>query len=432
MAQGRKRTHQIPPVWFLSLLPAALALPRLTSECPAGFKGRLDSPGYTQCAVPTDDASGPHPSQWAPWTHKPLCVEGAAPKTQPSGGSDDGPSGTTAPPPWTKFCVYTNAHAGDGGMSIITTPEHAASSLHLLEDPSLHLPSSSSSSSRLHNASTTPAYKVVDVPGKGKGVLATRRIRRFEPFMLERAALATDNLFASLVERHVGYRLLREAVGRLADPDRVLSLARSNPHAGDAVENVLRTNSFAGELDGAPHMVLFPLIARMNHACKPKYPRTTKTFSYSPDAALGMEFQQRQTQLQNTWGFKCTCAACTAPESSRAVSDQRRRDIRAKRQELVDSIDNADAPVAVRLSLEILDLLASEHLPSLFAEQYEILARIFHMIRYKDKAVKYAEMALKVLDIYGALDEDDEHKGIEALMASFDRPSLPAMGERPK
>ncbi|KAI6591923.1 hypothetical protein MCOR12_007863 [Pyricularia oryzae] len=65
-------------------------------------------------------------------------------------------------------------------------------------------------------------------------------------------------------------------------------------------------------------------------------------------AALGMEFQQRQTQLQNTWGFKCTCAACTAPESSRAVSDQRRRDIRAKRQELVDSIDNADAPVAVR------------------------------------------------------------------------------------
>lgn len=263
MAQGRKRTHQIPPVWFLSLLPAALALPRLTSECPAGFKGRLDSPGYTQCAVPTDDASGPHLSQWAPWTHKPLCVEGAAPKTQPSGGSDDGPSGTTAPPPRTKFCVYTNAHAGDGGMSIITTPEHAASSLHLVEDPSLHLPSSrsSSSSSRLHNASTTPAYKVVDVPGKGKGVLATRRIRRFEPFMLERAALATDNLFASLVERHAGYRLLREAVGRLADPDRVLSLARSNPHAGDAVENVLRTNSFAGELDGAPHMVLFPLIA---------------------------------------------------------------------------------------------------------------------------------------------------------------------------
>lgn len=79
--------------------------------------------------------------------------------------------------------------------------------------------------------------------------------------MLERAALATDNLFASLVERHAGYRLLREAVGRLADPDRVLSLARSSPHAGDAVENVLRTNSFAGELDGAPHMVLFPLIA---------------------------------------------------------------------------------------------------------------------------------------------------------------------------
>ncbi|TLD33550.1 hypothetical protein PspLS_01079 [Pyricularia sp. CBS 133598] len=395
MAQRRKKTNQIPHMWFLSLLPAALALPKLTSECPAGFKGRLDSPGYTQCAVPTDDTSGPHPSQWAPWTHRPLCIDGAAPKTQPS-GSGDSPNGTTASSPRTKFCVYTNEHAGDGGMSIITTPEHAASSLHLLENPNLRLPGSSS---RLHNASTSPAYEVVDVPGKGKGVLATRRIRRFEPFMLERAALATDNLFPSLVERHAGYGLLHEAVRRLADPDRVLSLARSNPHAGDAVENVLRTNSFAGELD---------------------------------DAALGMDFQQRQSQLQNTWGFKCTCAACTASESSRAVSDQRRRDIKAKRKELIDSIDNADAPVAVRLSLEILDLLASEDLPSLFAEQYEILARIFHMIRYKEKAVQYAKMALKVLDIYGALDEDDEHKSIEALMASFDEPSLPAMGERPK
>ncbi|KAI6360053.1 hypothetical protein MCOR25_006860 [Pyricularia grisea] len=145
-----------------------------------------------------------------------------------------------------------------------------------------------------------------------------------------------------------------------------------------------------------------------------------------------MDFQERQAQLHNTWGFKCTCAACTAPESSRAVSDQRRKDIKAKSEELTDSIDNADAPVAVRLSLEILDLLASEDLPSLFAEQYEILARIFHMIRYKKKAVKYAEMALKVLDIYGSLNEDDELQSLKALMESFDEPRLKSQGVETK
>ncbi|KAI6360054.1 hypothetical protein MCOR25_006861 [Pyricularia grisea] len=267
MAQRRRKTHRIPPVWLLSLLPAALALSKLTNECPTGSKGRLESPGYTQCAIPADDTSGSHPSQWAPWTHKPLCVYGAAPKTQPS-GCGDGHDGTTkaSPPSRTKFCVYTNAHAGHGGMSLITTPEHAASSLHLLENPTLRI----SSGNNLQNASSTSAYEVVDVSGKGKGVIATRRIRRFEAFMVERAALVTDNLFPSLVERYTGYSLLHEAVDRLADPDRVLSLASSNPHAGDAVENILRTNSFTGELDGAPHMTLFPLIARMNHACKPK------------------------------------------------------------------------------------------------------------------------------------------------------------------
>ena len=131
----------------------------------------------------TDD-----PSTWAPWTHRPVCINSTVLVAAP--GADDGERIPRVPEATRvgarRFCVYTNAHLGDGGLSVITTPEQAADSLHLFEDP--NLPAALYSASNGGGGGGTQRYEVVDMPEKGgKGVLATRAIRRFEPIILESA-----------------------------------------------------------------------------------------------------------------------------------------------------------------------------------------------------------------------------------------------------
>lgn len=253
---------------LLAFVTSVLALSRPTSECPAGFPGRVDSVGFTECAVPADDVTATEdPASWAPWTHRPVCLNSTILTPRGAGGErlPGIPEPADAAP--VKYCVYTHAHMGEIGLSIITTPEHAASSLHLLERPNLPHLSRRSRAAATNADPNPPPYEVADLPGKGKGVRATRKIRRFETILLEPAAIVVVNEFARAVRRQDGYRLLHMAVDQLSDPGRVLSLARSSPFALDDVEDLLRTNSFAGELDGEPHMGLFPRVAVSAHPC---------------------------------------------------------------------------------------------------------------------------------------------------------------------
>ncbi|KLU85190.1 hypothetical protein MAPG_04220 [Magnaporthiopsis poae ATCC 64411] len=377
-----------------------LAMSRLTCECPAGFPGRVDSIGFTECAVPVDDVTATEdPASWAPWTHRPACLNSTILIPRGAGGErlPGIPEPAGAAP--VKFCVYTHAHMGEIGLSIITTPEHAASSLHLLERPNLPHLSRASKTAATNAAPDQPSYEVVDLPGKGKGVLATRKIRRFETIMLEPAAIVAANEFARAVRRQDGYRLLHLAVDQLRDPGQVLSLARSSSFAQDDVEDLLRTNSFAGELDGEPHMGLFPRVARINHACKPKSamnaivanrdiePGEEITISYTQE---GLESKTRRERLEAVWGFKCTCAHCAAADAT-AASDER---LEAARGVII----------------------------SLFPEHYELLARVYNLVGRADTAAKYTAMALRVLDLYGSLEPDEQYRNLELMLRVFSTP----------
>jgi hypothetical protein len=104
---------------------------------------------------------------------------------------------------------------------------------------------------------------VQDIPGKGKGLVATRKILRGQVFMVDYAAVVADARFPSRVKRDQGRQLLREAIERLPGAEEVLSLARSSsdPDNVPVVEDVMRTNSFTVEIAGREYMVLFPRIA---------------------------------------------------------------------------------------------------------------------------------------------------------------------------
>ena len=177
------------------------------------------------CPLPVDD-SAVHSS---PWTHPPECEH-----------TTDGT---------VKYCAYTNANHGPRGWSIITTPETAANSASFLAQQL--------NASTLRNA----PYKMVDIPGKGKGLVATRPIKRHEEILVEHAAMLVDITFTVNVQATRGYRLLHAAVDRLSDPASVWELGKSNGLANDEVENILRTNGFNTPMDGVPHIALYPTVS---------------------------------------------------------------------------------------------------------------------------------------------------------------------------
>jgi hypothetical protein len=136
----------------------------------------------------------------------------------------------------------------------VVTPEAAANSLALLNEHIVPPPTSGS----LPGGVAELAYRIVDIPGKGLGVVAARRIARNEVFMTDYAALVIDMELPSSVRPEVGYGLLHAATEQLANPDQVRSLDKSNKEARDEIEAVIRTNAFHASLGGIPHMALFP------------------------------------------------------------------------------------------------------------------------------------------------------------------------------
>jgi hypothetical protein len=211
-----------------------------TFECP------WSRPGITQlqvqrhqekavCSRLIDDEAGYEPTNWTPWTHRPYCFNAT---NYPS----------------IKYCVYTDSCYGNHGISIITTPRIAAHSNSILDDPEV-------SGLAGLDLEVDPPYYVADVPGKGKGVIASRLIKKGEQFMVEFASMMASTAFPGSVKQAQGYRLLHRATDQLVEPERVLTLGRSSTTGADIVEDVMRTNSFAADLAGVPHMALYPKIS---------------------------------------------------------------------------------------------------------------------------------------------------------------------------
>lgn len=171
----------------------------------------------------------------SPWSHKPRC--------------------TTAN--LRKYCVFTSSHFGSSGLSLIAHPQ-AASSLAPILNGIYHSSFPSPTSTR--NLNLEPAFEVRDIPGKGKGLVATRHIKAKETFLLDHAALVVQDSFAQDAIGEEIRGLLNEAADRLVDPSAVKSLG-TRWRSRNVVEDVLKTNNFKSELDIGRSSVLFPVIS---------------------------------------------------------------------------------------------------------------------------------------------------------------------------
>jgi len=120
--------------------------------------------------------------------------------------------------------------------------------------------------------------------------------------------------------------------------------------------------------------------------------------------------------LDGLYNFNCTCSLCTAPETSRKVSDKRRDQIIAIRRVLVDP--ETTLTKALDLAGQLLALAQEEELDIKLKDYYNELMQVFFKLKDIDSALEFAEAALATAEELGG--EDDEFKAairsnVEAL-----------------
>lgn len=230
------KMHLKATLWlpFLALVAArAPDRPAAPGFCPPkDITALLTSSSHKTCPVPSTSLDG---ESQGPWTYEPHCTT--------AGGQT--------------YCIFTDSTFGPNGVSLIASPE-SASGLTPTLIQTYHSSFPSKSSAR--NLNLEPAFEVKDVPGKGKGLVATRHIKAKETFLIDHASLVVRSEFMQNAEKDSMWDMLDEAVGRLIDPSLVRRLDRTG-RAPNVVEDVLRANTFNSDLDVGRSFVVFPLIS---------------------------------------------------------------------------------------------------------------------------------------------------------------------------
>ncbi|KAK5662503.1 hypothetical protein OQA88_8415 [Cercophora sp. LCS_1] len=392
---------------LLSILPLTSASPNLAPEPQCG-RGIPPNPLTHQPQCISINA-GTSPESWYPWTHRPYCVEA-----------------WTAP-----WCVFTNAavprppHGDQRGISVITTPERAAAAFNLAELPLEKAFSYIPSAKKIDR----PPFRVEDIPGKGKGVVATKKIEKDKVIMIDHVAVLSTAEYSADVTQEEVRELLFEAVERLSAPERVRGLSgRGRDRRGFLLskeEDVLSTNSFELPVAGWGYMGLFPELSRVNHACRPNAhvhfseaslaitvwsardiePGEEITISYS---AVDLTYAERQKTLADIWGFNCTCSLCTADKKVRDESDARRLKYRNVKDELVKLSQDGKFEQAAKLTKDFFQAADEEELTALLGDLYEFPARIFYQLGDLEEAKRLMKRSRQEAEVWGVPGHDDQ------------------------
>ncbi|KAF9877276.1 hypothetical protein CkaCkLH20_04976 [Colletotrichum karsti] len=374
-------------------------------QCSRGDLNQLVLSKYTfnSCPIPAEDSALGNTSLSLPWTHPRQCVDAAH-------GPED------------QFCAYTAATSGPYGVSVVAVPEHAAHFAGFVAD------------TYQHALQDTP-YNVVEIPGKGRGVVATRLIKKDEPILADYAILVVDSRVMLSLTEEDSNALLRLATDRLAKPHRVYDGARAHPEH-DIVLDVLATNAFSLDVENESYYRLFPEIALMNHDCTPNArPRfSPRNFGALVTAnrdiqageeititylAPGIPFYERRSRMKN-WGFECSCNKCTASRSEIRASDERTRHIEKQLATLDSLVETGDLFKTVAVMRELMAACDQEGAEEPKIKIYETLQDVFMGLGKLDQAKLYAKKAIHLMVLTGLIDERDEEATVVSEWAALD------------
>ncbi|KAG8683108.1 hypothetical protein FRC09_016290, partial [Ceratobasidium sp. 395] len=114
-------------------------------------------------------------------------------------------------------------------------------------------------------ASGPTPFDVVDIPGRGKGVIASRDIKQGERLITEKPLFIVPK---RLTDRTDPRTLIRTTVSSLSQSDQAafftLSYAKPNTSTPDIPFEIFQTNAISA---GSIGTGLFPRTARLNHGC---------------------------------------------------------------------------------------------------------------------------------------------------------------------
>ncbi|GAA5851414.1 hypothetical protein JCM5353_006869 [Sporobolomyces roseus] len=218
------------------------------------------------------------------------------------------------------------------------------------------------------HAASTPATEVVDVPGKGKGIVALRDLEEGDLLFSEKPVVVVDRNLQLSVPEMVSY--LDRQVSSLSEEDSKAfnQLAIAPPAKSEATSyGIAMTNGISIET-GPSEGGVFLLASRLNHSCRPSVAwrwdskeeklrvqlvRSVKkgeelTVSYTP--AMEQSGPRRAT-LQRRYGFDCDCEVCSSP-AELAASDYRRQLLA----DITNGLNNGPSPDHIPSLLHIVCL----------------------------------------------------------------------------
>ena len=179
------------------------------------------------------------------------------------------------------------------------------------------------------------AFEIRPVKGKGVGVFATRPIGRGTLLISEAPLFTTASLTnPATFERDLG-RIIRELP---KESQRAFLSLHNNSPGSEPFSNIVRSNGYplgpGSDVGG-----IFPLVARMNHACNANCQHAwdarpgRQQVHAVRDVAEGEELtlayhvggpkKERQAALKTYFGFQCECELCSLPKAESQASDER-------------------------------------------------------------------------------------------------------------
>ncbi|KAH7092412.1 hypothetical protein FB567DRAFT_614340 [Paraphoma chrysanthemicola] len=335
-----------------------------------------------------------------------------------------------------KFCIYTSNTTGPYGLSLILKPRDAVrATAHLSDNPlESFLTKRQAESMYLGGVGGGQAWKVVDVPGKDKGVVATRRIARFETVMVDQAAVVVDMDLEKAVMKGESNAMLKLAVERLRAPGVIRDMSAKHNDGKDEEEvegeegrleeDVMKTNAFGSTVVDVSTRALFPLISRINHACNPNsfvmFSRAGVSMAIKAyrDIEEGEEItisylllgipSHKRTHLLSRWGFTCTCALCSLPPQEKKASDLRRVMIAQAEEKIIQLAESYDLPAAIALTHESIQMIIEEEVYPMLTDEYAMLAMLYLEHGDRKSAEKYGKLAWGLLGDLGFLGVGEE------------------------
>ncbi|KAF2009402.1 SET domain-containing protein [Aaosphaeria arxii CBS 175.79] len=341
------------------------------------------------------------------WTHWPECFENV---------------NTTSP-----YCVFSSQEFASGrGIFLITNSKNAE---RILKKPAMAAPETLSRA----NLKRDLPFELREVPGKGRGLFATRVIQMGEQIFANTAIVLVDSDSGVLADEERKALIARgvDSLPEAANKDFWALLDHFDEDKGP--EGRINTNAFDVTINGDSYYAVIPEVSMINHDCRPNtayfwdqetlthYVHATRTIfpgEELSDTYIDVEKprKERMGRLKRSWGFDCACSTCSAERAFAAESDARISDIKEMVAKLEDwSLESEATP---DMAEGLISLYIQERIHVNMATPYRLAATVYASYGNRELAMKYARLAVQHI----MLEKGWRHPDLEEMMKMLKEP----------